>query len=217
VLAKGFNSHINAFTRTYGSDELDASLLLLPLFGFLAADDPCIAALVDAIEHNLMPDGPVPRYRGDVRGAVSNDVTTCRTKARFWHAACGSRQCGTFREAAIKRVSFSSAFWRCETTSASSRRNMTRVYNASAETFLRRCRTLRLSMRRGFPGNHEGASVVTLGWYQAAPLFHADPLKHEQRHECGCRTHGGKPAQAAKPRPLLQTPHASSPSSSPPH
>jgi GH15 family glucan-1,4-alpha-glucosidase len=65
-------SRVNAFTQAYGSDELDASLLLLPLFGFLPPDDPRMAATGRAIERNLMTGGLVLRYRGDVRGVASN-------------------------------------------------------------------------------------------------------------------------------------------------
>jgi GH15 family glucan-1,4-alpha-glucosidase len=62
VLTRGFNPQLRAFTRSYDSDQLDASLLLLPLFGFLEADDPRITATVGAIERELMPDGLVLRY-----------------------------------------------------------------------------------------------------------------------------------------------------------
>ncbi|QYD67260.1 glycoside hydrolase family 15 protein [Paraburkholderia edwinii] len=65
VLAHGFNAQANAFTQSYGSERLDASLLLLPLFGFLPADDSRIAATVRAIEQNLMSEGLVLRYLGD--------------------------------------------------------------------------------------------------------------------------------------------------------
>jgi GH15 family glucan-1,4-alpha-glucosidase len=67
VLDHGFNLAANAFTRSYGSDRLDASLLLLPLFGFLPIDDPRIAGTVEAIERNLLSDGLVIRYRGEPR------------------------------------------------------------------------------------------------------------------------------------------------------
>jgi GH15 family glucan-1,4-alpha-glucosidase len=49
--------------QSYGSTELDASLLLLPLVGFLPAEDPRIAATVAAIEQELLIDGFVRRYR----------------------------------------------------------------------------------------------------------------------------------------------------------
>ena len=47
----------------YGSDELDASLLLLPLVGFLPPDDPRIKGTVAAIQRDLTVDGLVMRYR----------------------------------------------------------------------------------------------------------------------------------------------------------
>ncbi|MDR5883555.1 glycoside hydrolase family 15 protein [Caballeronia sp. LZ032] len=68
VLTHGFHRDVNAFTQAYDSDRLDASLLLLPLRGFLPADDPRIVATVDAIERHLMRDGLVFRFL-DARGA----------------------------------------------------------------------------------------------------------------------------------------------------
>jgi GH15 family glucan-1,4-alpha-glucosidase len=51
------------FTQSYGSDEVDASLLALPMVGFCAADDPRMLATVAQIERTLMHDGLVHRYR----------------------------------------------------------------------------------------------------------------------------------------------------------
>jgi len=48
--------------QSYGSKELDASVLLIPLVGFLPANDSRIRSTVEAIEHNLMQDGFVMRY-----------------------------------------------------------------------------------------------------------------------------------------------------------
>jgi carbohydrate kinase (thermoresistant glucokinase family) len=59
----GFDRERNTFTQSFGSDELDASLLLLPLVGFLPADDPRARGTVAAIERELMIDGLVLRYR----------------------------------------------------------------------------------------------------------------------------------------------------------
>ncbi|MFL9828870.1 glycoside hydrolase family 15 protein, partial [Rhodoplanes sp. SY1] len=53
------------FVQAYGSTELDASLLLLPIIGFLPVDDPRIAATVAAIEHDLLAHGYVLRYRSE--------------------------------------------------------------------------------------------------------------------------------------------------------
>lgn len=63
VCEQGFSKRVGAFTQMYGSDELDASLLLLPLIGFLPPEDPRIASTLVAIERDLMRDGLVLRYR----------------------------------------------------------------------------------------------------------------------------------------------------------
>ena len=62
VCDKGFDRALNSFTQSYGSDALDASLLLLPLVGFLPADDPRIVGTVAAIERDLLVGGYVARY-----------------------------------------------------------------------------------------------------------------------------------------------------------
>ncbi len=59
---KGFNRHLNSFVQFYGSRHLDASLLLIPVMGFLPADDPRVLGTVAAIEKNLMRGGFVERY-----------------------------------------------------------------------------------------------------------------------------------------------------------
>jgi GH15 family glucan-1,4-alpha-glucosidase len=65
VCAKGYDPVRGTFTQYYGSENLDASLLAIVLFGFLPATDPRIAGTVRAIEEDLMPDGLVLRYRTD--------------------------------------------------------------------------------------------------------------------------------------------------------
>ena len=65
VLREGYNADRGAFVQFYGSDRLDASLLLIPLVGFLPADDPRMVGTVDAIRRELMRDGLVERYRAD--------------------------------------------------------------------------------------------------------------------------------------------------------
>jgi GH15 family glucan-1,4-alpha-glucosidase len=63
VLAKGFNAERNTFTQHYDTDQVDASLLLIPVCGFLPADDPRVLGTIDAIERDLMQDGLLLRYR----------------------------------------------------------------------------------------------------------------------------------------------------------
>ncbi|MEP7061998.1 MAG: glycoside hydrolase family 15 protein [Betaproteobacteria bacterium] len=62
VCRRGFDSTHNAFMRAYGSNALDASVLLMPLVGFLPADDPRIIGTLAAIERRLMRDGLLMRY-----------------------------------------------------------------------------------------------------------------------------------------------------------
>ncbi len=62
VCRQAFNPQIGAFVQSYGSTELDASVLLLPLVGFLPPGDPRMRSTVEAIERRLMPDGLVLRY-----------------------------------------------------------------------------------------------------------------------------------------------------------
>jgi GH15 family glucan-1,4-alpha-glucosidase len=59
---KGFSAKKNSFVQVYRGDELDASLLQIPLVGFLPGSDPRVKGTVEAIERELMPDGLVLRY-----------------------------------------------------------------------------------------------------------------------------------------------------------
>ncbi|NUX53653.1 glycoside hydrolase family 15 protein [Paraburkholderia youngii] len=63
VCEKAWNPKLNAFSQYYGSDQLDASVLLMPLVAFLPPQDPRIKGTVEAIERDLMHGGFVMRYR----------------------------------------------------------------------------------------------------------------------------------------------------------
>ena len=63
VCAKGFDAIQNAFVQSFGATALDASLLMMPLVGFLPASDPRVRGTLHAIEQHLMQDGFVLRYR----------------------------------------------------------------------------------------------------------------------------------------------------------
>jgi GH15 family glucan-1,4-alpha-glucosidase len=65
ICGLGFDSERNTFTQSFGGSDLDASLLLIPLVGFLPADDPRVRGTVAAIERELMIDGLVLRYRSE--------------------------------------------------------------------------------------------------------------------------------------------------------
>ena len=62
VCRRGFDPARNAFVQSYGATELDASLLMIPLVGFLPVEDPRVRGTVAAIERELLVDGLVQRY-----------------------------------------------------------------------------------------------------------------------------------------------------------
>ncbi|ASN53481.1 glycoside hydrolase family 15 protein [Sinomonas sp. R1AF57] len=63
VMRHGFDEKRNTFVQSYGSDELDASLLLIPRVGFLPKDDPRVVGTIEAVQRELTEDGFVLRYR----------------------------------------------------------------------------------------------------------------------------------------------------------
>jgi GH15 family glucan-1,4-alpha-glucosidase len=71
ICSKGFNHRLNSFVQYYGSTQLDASLLFLPLVGFLPANDPRIRGTVAAIQKNLQRKGLLLRYNTN---AVADDL-----------------------------------------------------------------------------------------------------------------------------------------------
>ena len=84
VLARGFDRRRNSFVQHYGSSALDASVLLLPLIGFLPASDPRIAGTVAAIADELMTDdGLMFRFRPQRGGRPEGAFIACG----FWMAS----------------------------------------------------------------------------------------------------------------------------------
>jgi GH15 family glucan-1,4-alpha-glucosidase len=64
IETEGWSRQAGAFTQSFGSDDLDASALMLPIVGFLPATDPRVRSTVDAIDARLTDDcGLVYRYR----------------------------------------------------------------------------------------------------------------------------------------------------------
>jgi GH15 family glucan-1,4-alpha-glucosidase len=70
VCAHGYDADRNTFTQFYGSQGLDAALLLIPRVGFLGWDDPRVEGTVDAVRRELDQDGFLLRYRPDADGGV---------------------------------------------------------------------------------------------------------------------------------------------------
>ena len=89
VCERGYNAKKKAFTQVYGGDELDASLLMMPLGGFLPIEDERIVNTIEAIERELMWEGFVLRYRAkisDVDGLPGGEGVFL--PCSFWFAAC---------------------------------------------------------------------------------------------------------------------------------
>ncbi|MGH9560040.1 MAG: glycoside hydrolase family 15 protein, partial [Terracidiphilus sp.] len=62
ICRNAYNEKKKCFVQSYGSEHLDAALLLMPLVGFLPGDDPRVRSTVEAIERELTVDGFVQRY-----------------------------------------------------------------------------------------------------------------------------------------------------------
>jgi GH15 family glucan-1,4-alpha-glucosidase len=65
VCRQGFDRNLNSFVQYYGGKHLDASILMMPLVGFLPANDPRMLGTVKAIETDLIENGFVGRYTQD--------------------------------------------------------------------------------------------------------------------------------------------------------
>jgi GH15 family glucan-1,4-alpha-glucosidase len=68
ICANGYDAEQRSFVQTYGSKNLDAALLMIPLVGFLPADDERVSGTVAAIERRLLVDGFVKRYDNQAAG-----------------------------------------------------------------------------------------------------------------------------------------------------
>ncbi|MGH3347523.1 MAG: glycoside hydrolase family 15 protein [Nocardioides sp.] len=63
VMERGFDARRNSFTQHYDTTEVDASLLVLPLIGFIDGDDPRMLGTIEAVEQDLLRGGLLLRYR----------------------------------------------------------------------------------------------------------------------------------------------------------
>jgi GH15 family glucan-1,4-alpha-glucosidase len=88
VLANGFSPKLGAFVQSYGSDIPDASLLFLPMVGFLPANDPRMLATIELIRRELATNGLVRRYLpSQVDDGLGTDEGTF-TICTFWLIGC---------------------------------------------------------------------------------------------------------------------------------
>jgi GH15 family glucan-1,4-alpha-glucosidase len=109
VLTQGWSDEAGAFTQSFGSAELDASTLMMPIVGFLPADDPRMLATIRAIADRLTDDrGLVYRYRteGGVDGLSGDEGTFLL--CTFWLAQAWARagEVGRAREVVERAVAY---------------------------------------------------------------------------------------------------------------
>ena len=97
VCREGWNGGLRTFTQYYGGQEVDASLLLLPLVGFLPADDPRMAATIARIERDLSEGGLIRRSKAKADGPNEGTFLACSC----WMADCLNMQ-GRHREASAQ-------------------------------------------------------------------------------------------------------------------
>ena len=88
ICERGFDAERTTFVQFYGSDRLDASLLMMPLVGFLPVDDGRITGTIAAIQRDLQRDGFVRRYANDedVEGVPGQEGAFLA--CTFWLADC---------------------------------------------------------------------------------------------------------------------------------
>lgn len=79
VLTRGWNDRLGAYTGAFDSDNLDASVLIMPLVGFVDAADPRMRATMDLVERRLSHNGLLRRWDGDPAGFVI---------CSFWLVGC---------------------------------------------------------------------------------------------------------------------------------
>jgi GH15 family glucan-1,4-alpha-glucosidase len=88
VCRNGYDPVLGSFVQSYGSKELDASLLLVPLFGFLPPSDPRLRGTVEAIERELLVEGFVLRYRTETNVDGLSGGEAPFLACSFWLVAC---------------------------------------------------------------------------------------------------------------------------------
>ncbi|TDG03404.1 glycoside hydrolase family 15 protein [Paraburkholderia guartelaensis] len=85
VCTRGWDTRRGAFVRSYGESQLDASVLLIPLVGFMRADDPRMSATIDVVRAELSEDGLIRRWRrGESEAAQEGALLACSC----WMADC---------------------------------------------------------------------------------------------------------------------------------
>jgi GH15 family glucan-1,4-alpha-glucosidase len=86
ICREGYNRNLGGFVQYYGADSTDASLLIIPLVGFLPASDPRVQGTVRLIERQLLRDGFIARYetRSELDGLPPGEGAFLA--CTFWYA-----------------------------------------------------------------------------------------------------------------------------------
>ena len=90
VCRNGYDADLSTFVQSYGSKRLDASVLLIPLVGFLSPDDPRVIGTVDAVGCGLSRDGLIARYEADEENVEVDGLPPGEgvfLPCSFWYAA----------------------------------------------------------------------------------------------------------------------------------
>ena len=88
ILTRGWNERVGAFTQSYGSDALDASVLFMPLVGFIPGRDPRMESTILRIQRDLSVNGLVRRYLpSQADDGLDTDEGTF-TMCTFWLVGC---------------------------------------------------------------------------------------------------------------------------------
>jgi GH15 family glucan-1,4-alpha-glucosidase len=90
VCANGFDADLGSFVQSYRSKRLDASLLLIPLVGFLPVEDDRVVGTIDAIGTTLAHDGLITRYEADEENVDVDGLPPGEgvfLPCSFWYAA----------------------------------------------------------------------------------------------------------------------------------
>jgi GH15 family glucan-1,4-alpha-glucosidase len=90
VCANGFDPDLGSFVQSYGSKRLDASLLLIPLVGFLPVEDDRVVGTIDLIGRTLSQNGLIMRYEADEENIDVDGLPPGEgvfLPCSFWYAA----------------------------------------------------------------------------------------------------------------------------------
>ena len=207
---KGVDAKRGVFVQRYGSTDLDASLLLIALVGFLPPEDPRIRATVEAIERELVVDGLVLRYRpkGRLDGLPPGEgfFLPCS----FW-LADNLALLGRWEEAEalFERLLAlrNDVGLLSEEYDLRNRRALGNMPQALTHVAL--INTARNLSKRGGPSEHRSGGMAEAPPGGQAPRHHRDPSKHSDetvvtasRHD---KTSGarGRKVSARSPTPVM--------------